>query len=153
MENNKIVLNESEFKSLVESCVRSAIEEGIFDRLKAAYSGARSGYKGQQMLDRGTNNFKQNWDRDDEASISNPFASKPENTAAMQAREAFQKYKEYQAQANKFLNLYNQLTRKYNLNKDGVGQRSSSEKVTKGSGVAPMKNNYRRSIPVPKKYE
>ena len=128
MKKNTIVLNEAELQNLIKDCVNEVLNEGFFDRLKAGVQGAKSGYSGQKMLDRGTNDFKQNWDRQDLANKANPWSSNPENTADMQARDAYKRYKEYQQLANKFLNLYNQLTKKYDLQKKGVGQRVTTEK-------------------------
>ena len=137
MKKNTIVLNEAELQNLIKDCVNEVLNEGFLDkenikkmanRVKAGWEGAKSGYSGQKMLDRGTNDFKQNWDRQDLANKANPWASNPENTADMQARDAYKRYKEYQQLANKFLNLYNQLTKKYNLQKKGVGQRVTTEK-------------------------
>ena len=128
MAKNTITLTEAQFQSMVEDCVRDIINEGFFDNMKSAWQGAKRGYQGQKMLDRGTDDFKQQWDREDLANNANPWSARPENTADMQAKEAYRKYKEAQQEANKYLNLYNQLTKKYNLKKDGVGQRSASEK-------------------------
>ena len=137
MKKNTIVLNEAELQNLIKDCVNEVLNEGFLDkenikkmanRVKAGWEGAKSGYSGQKMLDRGTNDFKQNWDRQDLANKANPWASNPENTADMQARDAYKRYKEYQQLANKFLNLYNQLTKKYNLQKKGVGKRVTTEK-------------------------
>ena len=96
MKKNTIVLNEAELQNLIKDCVNEVLNEGFFDRLKAGVQGAKSGYSGQKMLDRGTNDFKQNWDRQDLANKANPWASNPENTADMQARDAYKRYKEYQ---------------------------------------------------------
>ena len=137
MKKNTIVLNEAELQNLIKDCVTEVLNEGFLDkenikkltnRVKAGWEGAKSGYSGQKMLDRGTDDFKQNWDRQDLADKANPWSSNPENTADMQARDAYKRYKEYQQLANKFLNLYNQLTKKYNLQKKGVGQRVTTEK-------------------------
>ena len=137
MKKNTIVLNEAELQNLIKDCVNEVLNEGFLDkenikkmanRVKAGWEGAKSGYSGQKMLDRGTDDFKQNWDRQDLANKANPWSSNPENTADMQARDAYKRYKEYQQLANKFLNLYNQLTKKYGLQKKGVGQRVTAEK-------------------------
>ena len=137
MKKNTIVLNEAELQNLIKDCVNEVLNEGFLDkesikklgdRVKSGWEGAKSGYSGQKMLDRGTDDFKQNWDRQDLANKANPWASNPENTADMQARDAYKRYKEYQQLANKFLNLYNQLTKKYGLQKKGVGQRVTTEK-------------------------
>lgn len=49
------------------------------------------------------------------------------NTAAEQAREAYKMYKQYDNEAKKYLGIYNSITAKYKLNKDGVGKRSSDK--------------------------
>lgn len=148
MTDNKIILNENELHAIIESCVKEALEEGLGDQLKAGVQGAVNAFKGQKLLDRGTDNFKQNWDRDDEASIANPYASRPENTATMQARAAYEKYKYYKSESDKYLALYNKLTNKYNLNHDGVGQRSSKEQVVKGAfGGTTPKQNFSYTVP------
>lgn len=135
MAKNTITLNEAQLQSLVEECVAEVLNEGLWDQMKAGWQGAKRGFQGQKMLDRGTDDFKQNWDREDLNAIGNPWSKGPENTAAMQAREAYQRYKEHQQEANKYLNLYNQLTRKYGLQKTGVGQVKSNETPTLyGSG-------------------
>lgn len=128
MSKNTITLSEAQLQSLVEECVAEVLNEGLWDQMKAGWQGAKRGFQGQKMLDRGTDDFKQNWDREDLANNANPWSARPENTADMQAKEAYNRYKAAQQEANKYLNLYNQLTKKYKLNKDGVGQRSTSEK-------------------------
>lgn len=131
--NNKIIkLNETELNQLVEDCVKEVLNEGFFDRIKQGYQGAKQGYKSQKMLDRGTDNFKQNLSREDMMNMSNPMSARPENTATEQAREAYRQYKTYQEKANEMLNLYNQLRKKYNLDKTGVGQVQSKEKPEAG---------------------
>lgn len=135
MAKNTITLTEAQLTQMVEDCVRDIINEGFFDNVKSALKGAKQGYQGQKMLDRGTDNFKQQWDREDLANQTNPWSARPENTADMQAREAYQRYKEYQQMANKFLNLYNQLTKKYGLQKTGVGQVATTQKSNlRGTG-------------------
>lgn len=128
MENNNVIrLTEEQLKDIINESVQQILEEGFMDNMKSAWNGAKMAYKGQQMKDRGVENFKQNWGRDDLAAQANPWASKPENTASMQANEAFKLYKQYQAEANKYLTLYRQLSKKYDLEKTGVGQVKSKE--------------------------
>jgi hypothetical protein len=148
----KIKLTESELNAIIESSVRQVLEEGFIDQIKAGWSGLEQGVEGQRMLDRGTENFKQNWDRDDEAAIGNPWAKRPESTAPMQAMKAYKMYKEYQVMANKYLNLYNKLTKQYDLNQDGVGRRSSKQKVDKSAGVTPFRKPTHNNIPNAKGY-
>jgi hypothetical protein len=87
---------------------------------------------GQKMLDRGTDNFKQNLSREDMMNMGNPMAARPENTASEQAREAYKQYKAYQQKANEMLNLYNKLRKQYDLDKTGVGQVQSKQKPDAG---------------------
>lgn len=49
------------------------------------------------------------------------------NTASEQAREAYNMYKQYDNEAKKYLGIYNSITAKYKLNKDGIGKRSSDK--------------------------
>ena len=84
------------------------------------------------MLDRGTDNFKQNLSREDMMNMGNPMAPRPENTASEQAREAYKQYKAYQQKANEMLNLYNKLRKQYDLDKTGVGQVQSKQKPDAG---------------------
>ena len=132
MNNNMIKLNEAQLNQLVEECVAEVLNEGFFDKMGAAWKGMKQGYNSQKMLDRGTNNFKQNLSREDMMNMGNPMASRLENTAAEQAREAYNQYKAYQQKANEMLNLYNQLRKKYNLDKTGVGQVQSKQKQDAG---------------------
>ena len=148
MENNVIHLTESELKQIINESVKQIIEEGFFDNMKSAYQGAKMAYQGQKMKDRGTDNFKQKWGRDELSAQANPWAAKPENTADMQAREVYQMYKKYQAEANRYLSLYNQLTRKYNLKKTGVGQVQAQGKsnLRGNGGVTANKNKFGSKI-------
>ena len=135
MENNKNVvrLTESQLNELINESIQQILEEGFFDNLKAGVSGAvqgtRRGFQGQKMLDRGTDNFKQNWDYDDLKAHANPYGPGAENTASMQANQAYNLYKEYQQEANKYLNLYKSLIKKYNLAKEKPGQTQTREKT------------------------
>ena len=93
MAKNTITLNEAQLQSLVEECVAEVLNEGLWDQMKAGWQGAKRGFQGQKMLDRGTDDFKQNWDREDLANNANPWSARPENTADMQAKEAYNRYK------------------------------------------------------------
>lgn len=147
MNKNTIVLNESELQNIIAECVQEAINEGFFDRFKAGWQGAKQGYSGQKMLDRGTDDFKQQWGRDELKQLSNPWSSHPENTAEMQANDAYKKYKYYKNESDKYLALYNKLTNKYNLQKKGVGKRVSSEKsnLSGTGGIIDNMRNKERS--------
>lgn len=113
--------------------IAETIEENIFDRLKQGVKGAIDGYRSQKYVDRGTDNFSQVYSRDDEKAMADPFARRPENTAADQANEIYIAYKNYQNKANQLLKIYNQLTKKYDLEKLGAGKRASKQKVTRGA--------------------
>lgn len=140
MEKNIITLTEAQFNRMVEDCVRDIINEGMLDEafgdglrnfgksMKSTWQGAKHGYKGQQMLNRGTDDFKQQWDREDWANKANPWSANPENTAEMQAKEAYNMYKYHKAESDKYLALYNKLTRRYGLQKQGVGNVRTTEK-------------------------
>lgn len=147
----KVQISESKLNAIIKESIieilKEDIEEGLGQQLKAGWNGLRQGVQGQQLLDRGTDGFKQNFDRDDEAAIADPFASRPENTASMQARQAYEMYKKYKTESDKYLALYNKLTNQYNLNKDGVGQRSSKETVVKGAGITPFRKPTRPGVP------
>lgn len=150
--NNTIYLNESDLQQIIEESVQQILNEGFFDNLKAGVSGAvqgaRRGFQGQKMLDRGTDNFKQTWDRDDLAAQANPYGPGAENTASMQANQAFRLYKEYQQEANKYLNLYNKLSKKYNLGKEKPGLTKSKEKEAfyGSGGIRRNKNKFGSKI-------
>lgn len=120
MIKNTITLNESEFKELVESCVNDMIEEGIFDQLGSAWRGAKQGFKSKKTLDRGTDDFKQQHDMSDYRREA--YGQSVENTAQEQAQYAYEQYRAYQTQANKMLNLYKNLIKKYNLQKVTPGK-------------------------------
>lgn len=127
-----IKLNEAQLNQLVEECVMEVLNEGFFDKMSSAWNGAKQGYNSQKMLDRGTDNFKQNLSREDMMNMANPMAARPENTASEQAREAYKQYKAYQQKANEMLNLYNKLRKQYDLDKTGVGQVQSKQKPSAG---------------------
>lgn len=131
MEKNTITLTESEFKELVENCVNDMIEEGVFDQLGAAWRGAKQGFKGQKTLDRGTNDFKDRHDMSDYRREA--YGGPVENTAQEQAQYAYEQYRAYQAQANKLLNLYKNLTKQYNLQKISPGKFKEQEPMYVGN--------------------
>ena len=110
-------------------------DEGLFDRLGSAFRGAKQGYQAQKSLDRGTDDFKQQHDFDDvRKSMDNPL-SKMDNTAEEQATHLYNQYKQYQQQANKMLNMYNAICKKYGLQKKAVGQHVTTEPSPTGTGV------------------
>ena len=110
-------------------------DEGLFDRLGSAFKGAKQGYQAQKSLDRGTDDFKQQHDFDDvRKSMDNPL-SKMDNTAEEQATHLYNQYKQYQQQANKMLNMYNAICKKYGLQKKAVGQHVTTEPAPTGTGV------------------
>lgn len=139
MEKQVIRLNEEQLNQLIaESVIRVISEsedENLLNNLRAAWNGARRGYKAQQTVDRGTTGFKTQHDHDDVMkSMKNPL-SKMENTAEEQCREIYNQYKEAYMEANRLLNLYNKMVKQYGLEKQGVGQYSDPNK-TPASPVA-----------------
>ena len=158
MEKNIIKLNESELHQLIEECVTEMLKEGFFDQVGAAWKGMKQGYKGQKMLDRGTDNFKQHLDKEDMMNMANPMAARPENTASEQAMEAYRQYKEYQTKANQLLSLYNKIVKRYNLQKTSTGRVKSQEPQNVGfngprqKGYNPSANfrrNHRKMTDMP----
>lgn len=126
MNKNTITLNEEQLRSLIENCVTEVLNEGPWDRIKAMYRGAKNGYQGQRFLDRGSDNFKQQHDAFDYRRMAG--GGSVENTAEMQAKEIYDLYKKASGEAMKYLNLYNQMIRKYNLKKNAVGDHRTTEK-------------------------
>lgn len=117
METRK--LNEEQLYTLIREGVEEALmNEGFLDNLKAAWDGAKSGFSAQQSLDKDTSDLKRHWDKEDV--FRSPFQGKAENTAEMEARELYAKYKKYQAMANKLLSKYNRVVKQYGLVKSEV---------------------------------
>ena len=136
---SKMQISEAQLQRMISESIdrvlREEMEEGLFDRIRNAYSGAKAGYNAQKTLDRGTDDFKQQHDWDDvRGTMDNPL-SKQSNTAEEQARSAYEQYKNYQQQANKMLNLYNQLCRKYGLQKQSVGNFKTTAPAPTSTGV------------------
>ena len=134
MENKVIRLTESELRNMISENIQTAINEGWFDNMKSAFRGARQGYKTQQMIDRGTEGFKQQHDHADAMAAMDPLTKMP-NTAEEQAADIYRQYKEYQAQANRLLSMYNQLVKKYGLVKQGTGKAVNPNKQPMGAGI------------------
>lgn len=129
---------------LDEGLAEGVEDEGLFNRLGSAFKGAKQGYQAQKSLDRGTDDFKQQHDFDDvRKSMDNPL-SKMDKTAEEQATHLYNQYKQYQQQANKMLNMYNAICKKYGLQKKAVGQHATTEPAPTGTGVnfsTPNANN------------
>ena len=146
MANNVIQINEEQLKNIIrESVEQTLIDEGFFDNMKAAWRGAKQGYKAQDTLDRGVEGFKRHHDYEDLQKQANPFGPGMENTAAEQAQEIYRQYKEYATQANRLLSKYNQMVKAYGLKKVGVGKvvEPTANPNFKGSGVPiPRKSAY-----------
>ena len=135
----KVQIKESDLNRIITESINrilaEEVEEGFFDRIGQAFKGARQGYNAQKSIDRGTDDFKQQHDFDDvRKTMDNPM-SKMDNTAEEQARQLYTQYKQYQQQANKMLNLYNQICRKYGLAKQGVGQYKTTAPAPTSTGV------------------
>lgn len=135
----RVNITESELNRLISESIQRVltedVDEGLRDRLRAMFNGAKAGYESQKTLDRGVDDYKQQHDFDDTRSVmDNPLKKMPK-TAEEAARDAYNQYKSYQQQANKMLNLYNSLCKKYGLAKAGVGDFRSTAPAPKSSGV------------------
>ena len=79
---NKIYLTESQINDIVsESVKRIMLDEGLWDNIKAGYQGMKQGFRNQQTLDRGADNFKPEHDYENFRAMANPYTKNPENTA------------------------------------------------------------------------
>lgn len=121
-EKTTIRLTEAQLNAIVKEQVETMIEEGFFDNVKAAFNGAKQGYKAQRAIDQSTDGFKRHHDYEDLQAQSNPFGPGMKNTAAEEANAIYKQYKEYSTIANRLLSKYNQFVKKYGLVKQGVGQ-------------------------------
>lgn len=133
-----ITLNESQLRELIKESVEQAmLDEGFFDNMKAAWRGAKQGYKAQDTIDRGVEGFKRHHDYEDLQKQANPFGPGMENTAEEQAREIYSQYKEYATMANRLLAKYNKMVKTYGLKKVAPGNvvEPSANPNFKGSGV------------------
>lgn len=144
---SKIKITESELMSIINEAIeKEMVEEGFFDNIKSAFQGAKQGYKTQQMMDRGTNGFKQYHDHADAMMDMDPL-SKSENTAEEQSAEIYKQYKFYQAKANQLLSMYKKLNKQYGLVKQGTGKYVNAEKPLRGAGLAKPQNGPRFNRP------
>lgn len=141
-----ISLNENELRALIKESVEQAmLDEGFFDNMKAAWQGAKQGYKAQDTLDKGVEGLKRHHDYEDLQKQANPFGPGMENTAQEQATEIYRQYKEYATIANRLLSKYNKMVKTYGLQKVGKGQvvEPTANPNFKGKGVpVPRKSAY-----------
>jgi hypothetical protein len=148
----QITINEQELQNIINECVANAINEGFLDRIKAGYNGMVQGYKDQKFLDRGSDDFKQNWSYADEKDNFDPFSRRPENTAAMQANDIYKQWRYHFNKSQELLKLYNKIAKKYNLKKLGVGQWAPGEESVRGSvpefGFNSVRQKYTNDRPV-----
>lgn len=128
-----ISINEAKLNKIISEAINEAIEEGFVDNIRAGVNGFGQAYGSQKMLDRGTEGFQQELSHEQEMDMANPWAPRPENTASEQAVKAYNQYLVYQQKANEMLNLYNKLTKKYDLAKVGVGQRTNKNPRVRGA--------------------
>lgn len=128
-----ITINEAKLNEIISEAINEAIEEGFGDNFMAGVNGFRQGYGAQKMLGRGTEGFQQELSHEQEMDMANPWAPRPENTASEQAVKAYKQYLAYQQKANEMLNLYNKLTKEYDLAKVGVGQRANKNPRARGA--------------------
>ena len=113
---SKITLNEAQLKELIQESIEEAMQdENFLKNFGAALRGAKQGYKAQQSLDADNSDRKRHWDREDLKNLSNPFGSRPENTASMEANKLYSQFQEYRKIANQLLGKRNQLIKKYGL--------------------------------------
>lgn len=145
----KINLTESELNAIIESSVRKVLEEGLFKNIAAGAKALTKGVQGQQLLNRGTDNFSQRYSNKDLTQIANPMSPNPEPLAQQQAEKAYNMYRYYQAEANKYLNLLNKLTKQYNLKYMGTGKRDTNNEY--GTSGVHYDNKSSRQI-VPNRY-
>lgn len=131
---NVIKLNEEQLRNIVSETVMAVLneasdmDEGFFDNLKSAWSGAKQGYNYQKAVDAGTDGFKQEHDYEDARNdMMNPL-SKSKNTAVEQANELFRQAAEYRKKANKLYAMANAISKRYALAKDGFGKRVATVK-------------------------
>lgn len=138
---NEILLNEdwASFKNKMKDFGQGAANrvKGVgnavkrtADNISGAVKAGQQYYKGHKnIIDPGATN--KDWLGNDRMFKTHHGATEYydrnfENTAAEQAREAYKMYKQYDNEAKKYLGIYNSITAKYKLNKNGVGQRSSN---------------------------
>lgn len=150
-----IKISEQQLRALIkESVEESMMEEGVFDNLRAAWDGAKKGYKAQQTLDKDTVGLKSHHDYEDLQKQANPFGPGMERTAAEEANYIYSQYKEYASMANKLLTKYRQLVKEYGLQYTGKERDSKSKRLGKreNPGVKePTKNPYFKSHGAPNK--
>lgn len=116
MEKNTIRLNESELNALIEQCVYEVIEEDFMSNIKAAWKGAKQGYKDQKTLDAGADGMQHYRTPHDVAYDTNVRVAKEE------AEKIYKQYRYHKEMCNKLQGLYNKIIRKYKLKKTGVGK-------------------------------
>lgn len=110
-----IKLNEEQLYQLIkESVEETMLDEGLWDNLKAGFRGMKQGYQAQRSLDKDNSNLKRHWDREDFEQQAHGLTG-PENTAAMEANELYNQFKEYRQIANQILTKRNQLIKQYSL--------------------------------------
>ena len=124
----KVQITESELYNVIQESIVAALnesleDEGFLKNFRAGLQAAKQGYNTQKMMDRGTEGFKTEHDREDMAKQANPFGPGMENTAGEQATELLRQAKMYQAKANQLRAMANKMTSKYGLAKTAVNQR------------------------------
>ena len=155
MHNKQIIrLTESELHNIIKESVEYILQEEMMNEkfgdglrnfasnVKTAYKGGKQALKAKKNVDRGTDNFIQSQAIENLRSQENPFVKGYENTAAEEARETYQLYKQYQQQANALLNKYKKLIKEYDLEKTAPGQVKSKpiEKPAYNNATTRMDN-------------
>lgn len=153
MHNKQIIrLTESELHNIIKESVEYILQEEMMNEkfgdglrnfvgnVKTAYKGGQQALKAKKNIDRGTNNFIQSQTIEDWRSKEYPFVKGYENTAAEEARETYQLYKQYQQQANALLNKYKKMIKEYDLEKTAPGQVKSKQKPAYFNATTQMDN-------------
>ena len=116
-------INEDDFKYIVESASRKILEntenidEGFFDNIKSAISGAKKGYNTQNALDKNIDtDYKMNT-----VSKGYPRFDKTKEDVLDSIKEYLKMSKEYLQYSNSLRNKANALAKKYNISLNGQG--------------------------------
>ena len=155
MHNKQIIrLTESELHNIIKESVEYILQEEMMNEkfgdgarnflsnVKTAVKGGKQALKAKKNIDRGTDKFIQSQWIEDLRSKENPIVRNLENTAAEEARETYELYKQYQQQANALLNKYKKMIKEYNLEKTAPGQVKSKpiEKPAYDNATTQMDN-------------
>lgn len=140
-------INEDDFKYIVESASRKILEntenidEGFFDNIKSAISGAKKGYNTQNALDKNIDtDYKMNT-----VSKGDPRFDKTKEDVLDSIKEYLKMSKEYLQYSNSLRNKANALAKKYNIPMANIpqsGRKFSSSEVSNAN----LNGNFPRNI-------